>query len=111
MHPKCSKLLDRIHSMMIGPKGPLLVALDGRSGVGKSTLAQFIAQEVGGVVVQGDDFFAGGPDAEWDARSVEAKVADCIDWRRLHKEVLEPLLAGLPASLASVRFYFWDWAV
>ncbi len=93
-----SKLLERIHSMMIGRKSPLLVALDGRSGVGKSTLAQFIAQEVGGVVVQGDDFFAGGPDGEWDARSVEAKVADCIDWRRLRKEVLEPLLAGQPAS-------------
>jgi uridine kinase len=99
-----SYLLDKIQSLTAGRKKPLLVALDGRSGVGKSTMAQAIAQELGGIVVIGDDFFAGGPDSEWDERSAEAKVADCIDWRRLRKEALEPLLAGLPASWHPFNF-------
>ncbi len=90
-------LAEAIGSLMLGRSKPLLIALDGRSGVGKSTLAQTLAKEFAGVVVQGDDFFAGGADAEWDARSVEAKVADCIDWKRLRKEALEPLLASKPA--------------
>jgi uridine kinase len=44
-------------------------------------------------VVDGDDFYTGGSDAEWDARTAEEKVATCIDWRRLRSEALEPLLA------------------
>lgn len=44
------------------------------------------------------------PDSEWDLRSTEAKVADCIDWRRLRKEALEPLLAGRPASWHPFNF-------
>ncbi len=67
-------------------------------------MAQAIAQELGGIVVIGDDFFSGGPDSEWDVRSAEAKVADCIDWRRLRKEALEPLLAGRPASWHPFNF-------
>jgi len=59
---------------------------------------------MGGIIVLGDDFFTGGPDAEWDARSTEAKVADCIDWRRLRKEALEPLLAGQIASWHPFNF-------
>lgn len=95
--PQYTYLLGKIRSLTAGRKKPLLIALDGRSGVGKSTLAQAIVQEVGGIVVLGDDFFAGGPDSEWDARSTEARVADCIDWRRLRREALEPLLAGQAA--------------
>lgn len=36
------------------------VALDGRSGSGKSTIAEALAELLGGTLVQGDDFFAGG---------------------------------------------------
>ncbi len=76
--PQYSALINKIRSLMAERIKPLLVALDGRSGVGKSTMAQAIAQEVGGIVVNGDDFFADGPDCEWDVRTAEAKVADCI---------------------------------
>jgi uridine kinase len=99
-----STLMGKIRFLMVGRVKPLLVALDGRSGVGKSTMAQAIAQELEGIVIIGDDFFSGGPDSEWDARTTEAKVADCIDWRRLRKEALEPLLAGQPASWHPFNF-------
>lgn len=107
--PQYAYLVEKIRSLMAGRTKPFLVALDGRSGVGKSTMAQSIVQEMDGIIVMGDDFFAGGPDCEWDVRSAEAKVADCIDWRRLRKEALEPLLAGKAASLASFQLYYRHW--
>lgn len=85
-------------------RGPLLVAFDGRSGAGKSTLAARVAGRVGGVVVEGDDFFAGGTDADWAGRSAVDKVDACIDWRRMRAEALEPLLAGRPALWRPFNF-------
>ena len=102
--PWYARLIDKIHSLMAGRTKPLLIAFDGRSGVGKTTLAQAIAQELRGIVIGGDDFFSGGSDSDWDARSAEAKVADCIDWRRLRKEALEPLLGGKTASWHPFNF-------
>ena len=77
----------------------MLVALDGASGSGKSTFATWIAEDLGATIVRSDDFFATGiSNAEWDSRSPEARAEDAIDWRRLRREVLEPLLAGEEAS-------------
>ena len=97
-------LIDKIVLLKNQRTNPILVAIDGRSGVGKSTIALAIAKKVGGVVIIGDDFFSGGPDSGWDARSTDAKVADCIDWRRIRKEALLPLLAGISASWHPFNF-------
>jgi uridine kinase len=91
-------VVAEIGRRMASRRTPLLVAFDGRSGSGKSTLAARVAARVGATVVEGDDFYAGGTDAEWAERTVEEKVAGCIDWRRLRAEALEPLLAGRAAS-------------
>lgn len=78
---------------------PLLVAIDGPSGAGKSTIAALVAAELGAVIVPSDDFYAAYvSDAEWDARTPEQRAADVIDWRRLRRAALEPLLAGRPAQ-------------
>ena len=69
-----------------------LVAVDGRGGAGKSTLARALAAACGGApVVRVDDFLY------W--RDIEGW------WPRLEREALRPLLAGLPA-----RFRVRDWA-
>jgi uridine kinase len=47
---------------------PLLVALDGRSGAGKPTLARAVGALVGALVIDGDDFYRGGTDGYWDAQ-------------------------------------------
>jgi uridine kinase len=76
---------------------PLVVGLDGRSGGGKTTLAATLANRLAAAsppvdvaVVGGDDFYAGGSAATWDARST-AELADRVmDWRR-QRDVLVAL--------------------
>ncbi|MFL5505433.1 MAG: uridine kinase [Gemmatimonadales bacterium] len=83
----------------------VLVAIDGRSGVGKSTLATGIADVLQASVVPVDDFFAAHiADAGWDARTPARRAADCLDWRRLRREALEPLKSGRPAAWHGLDF-------
>ena len=77
---------------------PVLVAVDGRSGTGKSTLAAEVAARHGGRCVTADDFWSGGEEDYWQALPPDERADRAIDWRRLRAEVLEPLLAGCPAS-------------
>ena len=81
--------------------GRLIIAIDGRSGVGKSTLAAGLAQKMQAVCIEGDDFFAGGVDLREDA--AEALAAACIDWRR-QRRVLEQLKQG-----RSAQYNPFDW--
>jgi len=91
-------IVGRIAPLMAGRHTPLLVAIDGASGSGKSTIADMIVEATGATLIHSDDFYAGQTsDAAWDARTPEARAADVIDWRRLRAEALEPLLAGRAA--------------
>jgi uridine kinase len=76
---------------------PVLVALDGRSGTGKTTLARAIATSLGATIVETDDFFAGGGESDWASRTPAERASACMDWRRLRTQALEPLLAGRSA--------------
>jgi len=80
---------------------PCVVALDGRSGSGKSTLGAKLAAVLDAVVLEGDDFFAGGVAVRTDAPADRAR--DCIDWRR-QRPVLEALRANRRAS-----YWAFDW--
>lgn len=92
---------------------PLIVALDGRSGAGKSTLAEALRSDppvpsadppVPALsVIDGDDFYAGGSPASWDAMSARRKVDHCIDWRR-QRPILDRLRRG-----RSARWRPFDW--
>ncbi len=74
---------------------PLLVAIDGGSSAGKSTLALLVAARVPAVIVQGDDFYQ--TEIDWSQMSRAQKAAYCIDWQRARHEALEPLLSGQTA--------------
>jgi len=86
-----------------------LVALEGHSGVGKSTVALAVASLSGAVVVEGDDFYSTRlptlSPAERRALTAADLAAEVIDWRRLREEALEPLLAGRDATY---RPYDWE---
>ena len=91
-------IVARIAPLMAGRRTPVLIAIDGASGSGKSTVADLIVEATGAALIHSDDFYAAQiSDAAWNARTPEARAADVIDWRRLRAEALEPLLAGRAA--------------
>lgn len=81
--------------------GPFIVALDGRSGTGKSTLAAWLEKRLDALVIAGDDFFSGGVNLRHDLPSVLAE--DCIDWRRL-----EQVLRALRRE-GKAQYFSFDW--
>ncbi len=97
-------LVQHILARLPGRDDPLIVAIDGRSGAGKSTLAAEVATGLDAVVIEGDDFYAGGDGAFWDAKTAAQKVDHGIDWRR-QRVVLTDLLAGRRALWHP---YDWD---
>lgn len=85
-----------------GVARPFIVGIDGRSGTGKSTLAAGLAQKLNAVVIEGDDFYAGGTEVRSDY--VALRAAACIDWTR-QRSVLHELASGRTAMW---RAFDWD---
>jgi uridine kinase len=83
---------------------PLLVAIDGIGGAGKSTLAGAVAARLGATIVEGDDFYRDMPAAERNALSAAQGADRYFDHQRLRAEVLAPLRRGRPA-----RYLRYDW--
>jgi uridine kinase len=98
---------SRLPDLLQRADRPLIVAIDGRSGAGKSTLAATLAAGPGAdievTVIEGDDFYAGGSAAFWDALSARGKVDHVIDWRR-QRRVIGQLRTGREA-----RWRPFDW--
>lgn len=90
-------------------KYPYFIAIDGRSGTGKSTIAQDLAHALNdAVVVDQDDFYEGGDYETWKKWSIAERVERTIDWKRLKQEVLDPLAAS---KVATWHPYDWDYDV
>jgi len=96
-------LVQRIHELTSDRSGTVMVAVDGWSAAGKSTLVARVAPLVAAHVIDGDDFYAGGTTSRWGAMSAAEKVEHCIDWRR-QVPVLEALARGETA-----RWHSYDW--
>lgn len=85
---------------------PLVVAIDGPSSAGKTTLAQhamiaLAARGVAGALLHTDDFLLG---AHARLRAPEQGLSDYYDWARLRREALEPL-----RDRRAARFEAFDW--
>ncbi|WP_432533352.1 nucleoside/nucleotide kinase family protein [Kineococcus arenarius] len=88
-------VLELLAARVAGPApgaGPRVVAVDGRSGSGKTHLAELLGARTGAPVLHLDELYPG-----WDG--LEAGV------RLLEREVLVPLREGRAASPPR-----WDWA-
>ena len=70
---------------------PVIVAIDGRCGSGKTTLAERLREEFEGNVIHMDDFFL-RPEQRSQKRL--AKAGENIDHERFLREVLQPLQQG-----------------
>ena len=85
--------------------GPLLVAVDGLGGAGKSTLARQISTALpGSSVVEVDDFYLPMTAEERAGMRPRDGYERYFDWTRLLQEVIEPLRERRRA-----RFRRYDW--
>lgn len=91
----------RIEAAARRQAGPLVVAIDGHSGTGKSTLTEVLARRLSAAVIEGDDFYKGGTGIDGDPP--KARAARCIDWRA-QRLVLSALRQGQPA-----HYHAFDW--
>lgn len=84
----------------------LMVAIDGRSAAGKSTLATGLTAHLpGSVVVRGDDFYRVMDDDIRFLLDPRQGYEQDFDWERLRQEVIEPLRRDERA-----RFRRYDWS-
>jgi hypothetical protein len=84
-----AKLLAAIRDWQRQQPAPLVVAVDGRGAVGKTTLVTAVVALLPATVIHTDDFFL------LPATSAPApEIADYYDLARLRREALEPLRAG-----------------
>jgi uridine kinase len=84
---------------------PFLVALNGHSASGKSTLARGLAAMLPRCqVVAGDDFYRVLAPDDRAALTAQAGYDQYFDWQRLAAQVLWPLREGRPA-----RYQAYDW--
>lgn len=83
-------LREKIGALM-AKKDRVIVAIDGSCTAGKTTLARWLQQQYGGVVIPMDDFFLRG-----EQRTPErfAQPGGNVDYERFREEVLHPLMAG-----------------
>jgi len=98
------KVISAIRRLQSSRPGPIVVALDGGSGAGKSTFASWVAGRVNAVLIPIDDFFAADmPDNQWDDLTIADRLNHVFDWQRVRDCAIKPLLAGEPA-----RWYAFD---
>ncbi len=83
------EFLEKALQCRLAVRGRLLIAIDGRCGCGKSSLAQQLAADLDGNVFHMDDFYL--PFAER-AENWAEQIAGNMDLVRLSEEVLAPLL-------------------
>lgn len=85
---------------------PLLVAIDGLAGSGKTTLAGVIGARLAGgsTVVSADEFYE-PEERDWRGWTAREGYERYFDHGRLERELLQPIRRGRPA-----RFSSHDWA-
>jgi len=102
--PTLTQIVERILAFA---KPVSLVAIDGRGGAGKSTLAeQLRAQLPDATVVHTDDFYHVMDPAVRAALSLEEAYQQNYDWQRLERQVLGPISQGKPA-----HYQRYDWGL
>jgi len=100
-----SKIVKGILSLKKVDNKPLLIAVDGGSGSGKSLIAENVAKQLNATLIMTDDFYAAHITNDgWKNRSYKERASDAINWQALRTNVLEPLMHGVPASWNSFDF-------
>jgi uridine kinase len=99
------KVLTQINRIRGELRRPIVVALDGGSGAGKSTIAERLMRLTDVALVRLDDFYQTLiPESHLPHQTVEHRLNGVFDWARVRSEALEPLRAGQPARWHAFDF-------
>ena len=95
MNDIVSEIIEKIQQLSSQKEGPVLIALDGKCGAGKTTLAEKISRQIDMNVIHADHFFLQPYQRTPERRKIPGGN---IDHERLFQEVLEPVSAGKTVS-------------
>jgi len=99
------KLVTEINRIRGKLRRPIVVALDGGSGAGKSTIAERLMRLTDVALVRLDDFYQTLiPESQLPRHTVEQRLNGVFDWARVRSEALEPLRAGRPGRWCAFDF-------
>ena len=99
------KILTEVKRIRSKLRRPTVVALDGGSGAGKSTIAERMMRLTDLALVRLDDFYQTViPESELPHKTVEQRLNGVFDWSRVRSEALEPLRAGKPGHWHAFDF-------
>jgi uridine kinase len=98
-------ILQEIERLRTKLRRPVVVAVDGGSGAGKTTIAEKLRRLTKIVLVPLDDFYQTViPESEWPYKTVLQRLNGVFDWSRVRREALEPLRAGRPGRWHAFDF-------
>lgn len=99
------RILEKVDGMTASLNRPVVVAIDGGSGAGKTTLAGRIAEQRQVAVVTLDDFYQTSiPETRWPELSVEERLQGVFDWNRVKRDAIDPLRLGKPGRWHAFDF-------
>jgi uridine kinase len=82
----------------------IVVALDGHSGTGKSTIAAAVSMAINAALVHVDDFYRDMPESERLELTAAQGVDRYFDWERLRAKAIMPL-----AQRTRAQYGCFDW--
>lgn len=98
-------ILERTEALRAELSRPIVVALDGGSGSGKSTISEKLLKHASIAMITLDDFYQTQiPESEWPNMTVAERLNRVFEWDRVRDEALEPLLRGEPARWRAFDF-------
>lgn len=102
--PQVAQLLDWCRRALSNSIKAVVIAIDGHSAAGKSTLADRLSAAFDVALIRGDDFYSVMKEEARAGLSPRQSVELYYDWKRMRHQALIPLLDRRPAVY---RPYDW----
>ncbi len=81
-----------IQPLLSAHDAPLVIALDGGSGSGKSTIADELQRQIDCALIRFDDFYNTTiPETEWPRYTIQERLRHVFDWDAVRRAAITPL--------------------